>query len=330
MNASARVLILILNYRTPALTLACLDSLTDTLQRFPNARVILIDNASGDDSLAQFCAAIEEHTFRVRISLLALPNNVGFAAGNNEGMRPALASPEPPDFVWLLNSDTLVGAHALDALVECMGTHVRAGIVGSRLQDQNGTPHRSAFRFHTVMSEWEMTIRWSVMTRLCARWMVAPPPPTEETRVDWVSGASMLIRRAVLEQIGLLDENFFLYYEDVDFCLRAQQAGWETWYAPSSRVQHVIGASSGLTTAQRVLKQKPPYWFDARRYFFLKHHGWFYTLGADAAWLLGTGLRRVRYFIERKPNNELPRVWRDFLAHSIRRNSAESIRRLTK
>lgn len=317
MNSSPRVLILILNYRTPALTLACLDSLADTLARFPNARVILIDNASGDDSIAQFRAAIEGHTLSARIKLLALPNNVGFAAGNNAALRPALASAEPPDYVWLLNSDTLVDAHALDALVECMETQPRAGIVGSRLENQDGMPHRSAFRFHTIVNEWEMTVRWGLMTQLFARWMVAPPPPNEETRTDWVSGASVLIRRAVLEQIGLLDEKFFLYYEDIDFCLRAHKAGWETWYAPSSRVQHFIGASSDIRTACRTRTRMPRYWFDARRYFFLKHHGWLYTLGADTAWLLGTGLRRVRCFLERKPDDDMSRLWRDFLRNSV-------------
>jgi hypothetical protein len=319
MNSLARVLILILNYRTPALTLACLDSLTDTLARFPAARVVLIDNASGDDSLAQFRAARNMHAFCARIELLALPNNVGFAAGNHAALRPALASPEPPAFVWLLNSDTLVHAHALDALLTCMETHPRAGIVGSRLQDQAGMPHRSAFRFPTIVSEWEMTMRWSVMTRLCARWMTAPPPPPEETRTDWVPGASMLIRRAVLEQIGLFDEKFFLYYEDVDFCLRAHKAGWETWYAPASRVQHFSGASSKLHAAPRARTRMPRYWFDARRYFFLKHHGWLYTLGADAAWLLGTGLRRVRSLLERQADDDRSREWRDFLVYWMMR-----------
>lgn len=317
MNSSSRVLILVLNYRTPALTLACLDSLKDTLARFPHARVILIDNHSGDDSVAQFRAAMRAHEFCARIELLALPNNVGFAAGNNAALRPALASCEPPDYVWLLNSDTLVHAHALDALLASMETHLRAGIVGSRLENRDGMPQRAAFRFHSIVSEWEMTMRWSVMTRLCARWVVAPPAPNEETRTDWVPGASMFVRRAVLEQIGLLDEKFFLYYEDVDFCLRAHRAGWETWYAPASRVQHFIGASSDIRAARRASTRMPRYWFDARRYFFLKHHGWLYTLGADAAWLLGTGLRRVRYFLERKPDNELPRLWRDFLENSV-------------
>lgn len=316
MNPSPRVLILVLNYCTPALTLACLESLADTLARFPKARVILIDNASGDNSIAQFRAARDAHVFRARIELLTLPQNVGFAAGNNAALRPALASPEPPDYFWLLNSDTRVRAGALDALVECMETQPRAGIVGSRLEDADGSPQRSAFRFPSIMSEWEATLRWGWMTRWCARWMVAPPPPNHAMRTDWVPGASMLIRRAVLEQIGLLDENFFLYYEDVDFCLRARQAGWETWYVPTSCVQHRAGASVSLRTDARM----PRYWFDARRYFFLKHHGWFYTLGADAAWLLGVGLRRGRLFLERKTDAETPRLWRDFFVYSMMRS----------
>lgn len=311
MNFSARVLILILNYHTPALTLACLDSLADTRARFANARVILIDNHSEDDSVAQFRTAL-----RARVELLALPNNRGFAAGNNAALRAALAAPEPPDYFWLLNSDTRVCVRALDALVECIETQPRAGIVGSRLENAEGSPQRSAFRFPSIMSEWEATLRWGWMTRLCARWIVAPPSPNEMTRTDWAPGASMLIRRAVLEEIGLLDEKFFLYFEDIDFCLRARQAGWETWYAPASRVLHHAGASF----SRRADARMPRTWFDARRYFFMKHHGWFYTLGADAAWLLGTGLRRSRYFLERRADTDPPCLWRDFFAYSIMRS----------
>ena len=94
--------------------------------------------------------------------------------------------------------------------------------------------------------------------------------------VDWVSGACLLLRRAVLEQIGLLDEGLYTYFDDPDICLRASRAGWETWYVPESQVIHLGGASTGLS-GQRVAKRRPPYWHQARRRYFLKNHGPLYA-----------------------------------------------------
>ena len=314
-----RVLIVIVNYGTPALTLDCVESLRATLEHFPNTELLLVDNGSRDSSLSQFHAAEIFQSRRAQIRILPLPKNAGYAAGNNAAIRAALADDAPPDFVWLLNSDTQVRANALDALIAAMQTNPRMGIASSRSENADASPQSSAFRFPTIYGEWEANVQWRMMTRLFARWVIAPPPPLDASRADWVSGASMLIRRTVLEQIGLLDEKFFMYYEDVDFCHRAQNAGWETWYIPASRVVHRVGASSNVPSAQRNQYRVPRYWFEARRQYFLKHHGKSYALCADAAWLVGFGLRRVRQFIQRSTDLDARALWRDFFAYSFLR-----------
>jgi N-acetylglucosaminyl-diphospho-decaprenol L-rhamnosyltransferase len=322
MTLSPRVWIIVLNYRTPALTLECAASLRETLNAFPHARLMLVDNGSGDESVPILRAFVAQEAARERITVLALPKNGGYACGNNSAMRAALGDANPPDFFWLLNSDTIVRAHALAALVAAMQANPRIGIAGSRLENADGTPQSSAFRFPTIPGEWEANVRWRVMTRVCARWALAPPAPNAPTRAGWVPGASMLIRRAVLEQCGLLDENFFMYFEDVDFCRRAARAGWETWYLAASRVQHRVGASSKLTSAQRHEQRMPRYWFAARRRYFVKHHGVGYAVCADFAWLIGFGLWRVREFLQHKPHGDPPRLWRDFFSYSILRRGA--------
>src|SRR5277367_5597369 len=102
--------------------------------------------------------------------------------------------------------------------------------------------------------------------------MVAPEPRAAAHRTDWVNGASMMVRREVFDSIGLMDEKFFLYYEETDFCLRALEAGWPTWTVPSSRVVHLEGQSTGATGAIAKRKRVPKYWFDSRRRYFRKHH----------------------------------------------------------
>src|SRR5690606_33467105 len=141
-----------------------------------------------------------------------------------------------------------------------MDEHPDVGLAGSRIENPDGTPRRSAFRFHSLAGEFEKAMRWGVVSKLLSRWIVAPPVQENAHPTDWVSGACMIVRRQVLEQVGLLDEHYFLYYEEQDLALRAARAGWTCWYVPASRVVHLVGQSSGVTGAQRTQKRTPRYW----------------------------------------------------------------------
>jgi GT2 family glycosyltransferase len=133
--------------------------------------------------------------------------------------------------------------------------------------------------------------------------------------VDWVSGASMIFRSTMLRSIGLLDEGLYTYFDDIDICLRAKRAGWQTWYVPESRVVHLEGASTGIV--RRVIKRRPEYWFQARRRFFLKNHGAVFTALADAAFLTGFALWRLRRVIQRKPDLDPPQMLGDAFRNSV-------------
>jgi N-acetylglucosaminyl-diphospho-decaprenol L-rhamnosyltransferase len=110
-------------------------------------------------------------------------------------------------------------------------------------------------------------------------------------------GTSLLIHSRVFDTIGLLDEAYFLYYEDMDFCLRAARAGVPCWYVPASRVVHLVGGTTGLNWKTPV-GRVPSYWFESRRRYFVKNHGPAYAAAADLAWLVGTLGRRIRRAIE--------------------------------
>ena len=127
----------------------------------------------------------------------------------------------------------------------------------------------------------------------------------------------MIVRREVFESVGLLDEKYFMYFEEVDFCLQANKSGWSCWYVPTSRVVHLVGQSSGVTDTKRPPKRLPRYWFDSRRRYFLKNHGWFYAALADAAWAFGFVLWRWRRVIQRKQDNDPPQLLTDFLLNSV-------------
>ena len=120
----------------------------------------------------------------------------------------------------------------------------------------------------------------------------------------------------MLEQIGLLDEGLYTYFDDTDICLRAARAGWETWFVPASRVIHLGGASTGVT-GNRPPARRPAYWYQARRRFFLKNYGACYTALADAAFILGFAAWRVRRRLQHKPDTDPPYMLIDSIRHSV-------------
>ncbi len=309
-----KLLTAILNFRTTDLTIECLRLLQPEVTSSPGFRVTVLDNATGGDAVPRLRRAVAENGWGDWTSVIASDTNLGFTGGNNRIIREALASPDPPEYFLLLNSDTRVEARALGALVELLDARPRAGIAGSQLLSPGGEVQASPFRFGGIASELDRGMRLGVLSRLLARWAVVMPTPAGPCAVDWVSGASMILRRTMLEQIGLLDEGLFTYFEDVDLCLRARRAGWETWYVPASRVVHLEGASSGITETAR---PRPAYWFEARRRFMLKSHGGAYAALVDGAFLLGLVSWRLRRRLQRKPDTDPPHLLADAFRHSV-------------
>jgi GT2 family glycosyltransferase len=310
-----KLLIVIVNFRTAGLTIDCLRSLEPEVAARPGTRVIVTDNCSGDHSLAQLQEAITNSGWQSWVELRPLERNGGFAYGNNEAVRAALNGRSPPEFFLLLNPDTVVRPGALDPLVDLLRQNPQVGIIGSRLEDPDGTVQRSAFRFPSLLGELEDALRLGLATKVLQRWRVAPPAASVRHATDWVAGASMLVRREVFERIGLLDEAFFMYYEEVDFCRRAGLAGWSCWYEPASRVVHLVGQASGVTDRKQ-RRRRPAYWFESRRRYFQKHHGMVYTALADVAWAGGYFLWRCRRFVQRKEDRDPPHLLSDFVRQS--------------
>jgi hypothetical protein len=311
------ILAVIVNYRTADLTIDCLGSLKTELHALPNLSVIVTDNQSGDASLSRIQDVIDSEGLGTRVKLVPLERNGGFAYGNNAAIQPALRSHDPPKYILLLNPDTIVRPGALVTLLRTMIDQPSVGIVGSRLEDPDGTPQRSAFRFPSAISEFERSIRLGLVSKVFRRFVVAPPVSDVEVRTDWVAGASMLIRHEVFDSIGLLDDGYFMYFEEVDFCLRAARAGWSCWYVPASRVVHLVGQASGVTDPRRPRRRLPAYWFESRRRYFLRHRGVAYTMACDLSFMIGTVLWKLRRFVQRKDDVDPPAILTDFFRHSV-------------
>jgi GT2 family glycosyltransferase len=310
------VLVVIVNWRTPDLTVDCLRSLAGEVADVGGVRVVVTDNASGDGSVEKIRAAIDANRW-TWASVLPLETNGGYAYGNNGAIRPALAAADKPDYIYLLNPDTIAFPGAVRELVNFMASHPKVGIAGGRAENRDGTVRRSVFRFHSVIGELENGLRLAAATKLLERYRYSPPVPDMPSPADWVSGASMMVRREVFEQVGLLDEGYFMYFEETDFCFRAKRAGWEVWYVPTSRIIHLVGQASGVTGAQRAAKRRPRYWFDSRRRYFLHNHGAAKKVLADVAWAAGFAVFNIVRAVRRKPRTDPPWLWWDFVRYNF-------------
>lgn len=280
-----KLAVIVLNYKTPDLTVQCLSSLEPEITAVGQSRVIVIENGSGDGSFARLQGAIAERGWGGWVELVDTGRNLGFTGGNNVAIRRLLETEPVPEYLLLLNSDTLVRTGALRALIDFMNGHPRAGIAGSRLEGPDGEAQGSPFRFHCLAHELDRVLVMGMFSRLAARWTAYAQKPGEAVPVDWVAGASMLLRTEMVAELGGLDEGYFAYYEDMDYCFAARQHGWQTWYVPNSVVIHLEGSSSGLRSDAPA---KPPlYWFEGRRRYYLKNFGIAYAVLADALSIFG-------------------------------------------
>ena len=301
------LLVVIVNYRSADLTVDCLASLEGEVLRHPGAMVAVVENDSGPDQLDRIRAAVDLRGWGDWVRLVAAGRNGGFAAGNNVAIRPSLGWSRPPALFWLLNPDTVVYPGALAALTGFLDDHPEVGLAGSRLEFPDGGPQPSAFPFPSVLGEFEGGMRFGPVSRWLADRAVFQPIPVEPRPVDWVAGASLMVRREVFDAVGLLDERYFMYYEEVDFCRRAATAGWPCWYVPASRVLHLVGQSSDVTSAAAPTRRRPRYWFEARRLYFLTHHGRLRTVVANVLHVAAFACYRLRRLVQRKPDED-PRL----------------------
>lgn len=242
------VFVIILNWNGYQDTVACVEScLQSTYLAF---QILIVDNGSSDNS---------EPLLRQRfpdIEILQTGSNLGFAGGNNVGIRQALAS--GADYVWLLNNDTIVAPDALTELVKLAEGAPRVGMVGSKIL------------FHGQPSTiWFAGGFWTPDGgNFLHRGFGEEDAGLYDTPcgVDFLTGCSLLVKTGLIEEIGPMREDYFLYWEDADWSRRAVESGWELWYAPVARVWHKVSASAGNRSARQW------YYYTRNACLFIERH----------------------------------------------------------
>ncbi|MEM7505797.1 MAG: glycosyltransferase family 2 protein [Pseudomonadota bacterium] len=295
----------IINYRTGDMTIRCVASVLADMGKI-RGHVVVVDNASGDgsaDQIAEWIAARDSP-----VSLVRSPGNTGFSGGHNQGMNFARAG-----HYLILNSDAELRPGCLAAFMEAAEKHPDHGLIAPRLEDPDGTPQISTFRFPTPFSELIRGARTGIVTRLLRRWNVSLGTAPSPDAIEWVSFACVLLNARMLDRIGMMDEGYFLYFEDTDTCWRARSAGWRILPCPQARVVHFRGGSAPVKALVAARKRLPGYYYAARTRVLFRLHGRLGLTAANLAWHLGRSIAAMRGLLG-KPvpaanQNEARDIW---------------------
>ena len=258
------VAIILLNWNTPKDTLECLESLRQL--DYDHYTVVVVDNGSTDGSERQIRAAYPEVPF------LQTGENLGYAGGNNVGIRYALE--HGAEFVWLLNNDTVVAPDSLDRLVASLRDEA-VGIVGSVLlyYHDRDTGKRVDLSNNVQFNGGRIFWRSGETHSYCV--LGQRVDTSRDIPTEYVHGASMLVRRAVFDQIGLIPEFYFLNYEESDFCVQAGRKGWKMVVNPRAIVWHKVGSSMGQLSLTYFYYMHRNVWFFVMRHASLMQRALF-------------------------------------------------------
>jgi GT2 family glycosyltransferase len=239
--------IVIVNWNTSELLIQCLDSIYQAAPRL-TFEIIVVDNGSTDESVNAICNQFPD------VRIISNDLNLGFAKANNQGLAAGRGR-----YFLLLNSDTIVLPNALNRLVDVADINPGVGIIGPKLLNMDGTLQKSWASFPTFWSE-------LIGKNFRRRRSVANSQFAYE--VDWIMGACMLVRSEIITDVGMLDEDYFMYSEETDWCYRIKRKGWKVWYLSNAEIYHLGGGSANRSNLTQLVLL-----YRSKILFFRKHYG---------------------------------------------------------
>jgi GT2 family glycosyltransferase len=295
----------VLNYQTPDMTLRCVRSLYEQEGEF-DLHVSIVDNASGGDSEVVLRQGMAGLVPVGSWNLIVAKKNGGFSAGHNTGIAASHSR-----YHLVINSDTLVLEGALAALIATAEREPALALVAPQLEGENAEVQTSCFRMPTPWSELIRGACTALVTRVLHRFNVPLEQSPRAEDIAWVSFACVLLRDEAIQQVGPMDDGFFLYFEDTDYCARLRGAGWQLDYCPEARVVHFRGGSGPVKSLTAENRRLPAYWYASRTRLFYKLYGRFGLLLANLAWHCGRGIGLVRVLVGKPVPRANAAEWRD-------------------
>jgi GT2 family glycosyltransferase len=283
-----RITISIINYCTGPMTLACVASVLADIGDL-DAHVVVVDNASDDGSAEEIAAWIRAQPEGTPVTLVRSARNTGFSGGHNEGMGAA-----PADYYLILNSDAVLRPGFLNTILAAVDANPEAGLIAPQIETDEGAVQVSCFRFHSPLSELIRGARSGPVTCILRRHVVALQPPVDPSEIEWASFACILLRGRMVTEIGPMDESYFLYFEDAEYCLRARRAGWRIALEPRAVAVHFRGGSGPVKAMEKAGRRLPAYFYHSRARFFRQAYGLMGLALANLMWSLGRMIAQFR------------------------------------
>jgi N-acetylglucosaminyl-diphospho-decaprenol L-rhamnosyltransferase len=289
MKEELRLLVVIINYKTPKLVCDALCSLEQQVD-VNSDRVVVVDNASNDGSVNEIIGFVTTHNWNNWVDVIPSNVNGGFSAGNNVGIKSAKAK-----YYLLLNSDAFVRDDAIKTMILEMELNTKAGIVGPKLECENGEQQVSCFYNLTPWNTFLNVASTGLLTKLFNRF--------------GVNEVAISIDKSIksIQSVGLMDEGFFMYMEDVDYCRRVRKANWDILFCGAARVVHLNHGYSNNLKVRRL----PTYYYRSRTRYFMKYYGRSGFILTNILWYLGRFISKTKEYLQSKEKKVPPDSYRD-------------------
>ncbi len=292
-----QLVVSIINYRTADMTLDCVRSVLEDIGDL-DVQVVVVDNLSQDGSVEKITDWIAAQPTGTPVRLVCSETNSGFSGGHNIGMATL-----PAAYYLVLNSDAHVRPGCLHALLDAADTHPDAGLYAPQIEHEDGTVQESCFRLHTPISELIRGANSGPVTLIFQRWTIPLGTHPDPDQIGWASFACILLNGRMVQEIGPMDEGYFLYFEDAEYCLRARRAGWRIQRVPKARMVHFRGGSAPVKAKAKARARLPAYYYSSRTRFFFQAHGHLGLWAANLMWAAGRALALARRLMGRKFDN---------------------------
>lgn len=307
-----RLAVIIINYCSLELTLQCLDSLKSEIE-IERDIVLVIDNASPDSSGKKIDEQIHERAWSEWAAVRYSPVNGGFSWGNNFGLQSVEA-----DLYLLLNSDTMVRPQAFQQLLAAAEKFPAVGLISPRLEWPDASPQISCFKNHNLFSQMIDAAGTGPVTRLFQHFDVPVPIRDDSFEPQWTSFACVLLKKEMIQDVGLMDDDYFMYFEDNDYCRRIWMKQWRILHWPWARVVHLRGGSSSVKGAQAQRRRLPSYYYASRTRYFAKFMGRPGLLAANLLWSTGRLTAGARELCGKKAPHNCQSAFRDIWTNFLR------------
>lgn len=323
-KSAPSVAAVIVNYAAASVIIEHLDKLVHELSAYDDAHIFIVDNKSPDNEADKLRTFVASRGYSALVTIIDAGANLGFAGGNNLAYE--RARKHGAEFVLFLNPDAYPLPGAVAELLRVLQERPDAAIAGARLEGPQGEKNSCCFRYPTLFREFAYESEIGFLIRLAGPTRSRDAAGDEPVEADWVSGTAFMLR-AEAAAPELMDDGYFLYFEETDMMREIKKRGWRVLHIPTARVVHIGGVSTGVEHDTPSARRLPIYWFESWRRYYRKNYGTVYAFGAGFAKTLGVLTYHAKRLLKGQRNAKPDQYLTDVVMNCLLQGRFERTRR---